>query len=242
MTAHLLKDFQLDEKPREKTVKNGVGTLTDTELLALLLRSGGKEESVIELARNILNKFNNFNGLLECDLNDLINFKNVGLAKATAIKAACEVALRIKSTNSIKPYVKSPEDIKKLLNKDLYGKTNENLYLISLDSRNRLIAKDLIFVGTATESVVHPREIYKKALARNAVSIILAHNHPSNDSNPSLEDIKVTKQLAEAGQQMGIPLLDHIIFCNNSFSSMKALQVFSTYKFKEKGGEINEQN
>ncbi len=241
MSTNLIKDFQQDERPREKAVSKGIGTLTDTEILALLLRSGGKNESVIELARKILNRFENFNGLLSCDLNELINFHNVGLAKATAIKAACEIALRIKSKSNEndKQYIKNPEDIKKLLNSELYGKTNENLYLVSLDSRNKVIAKDLISVGTATESVIHPREIYKKAISRNAISIILVHNHPSNEPSPSLEDINVTKQIAEAGQQIGIPLVDHIIFCDNSFSSMKALQIFSSYKLKKEGGEIH---
>lgn len=241
MSAHLIKDFQSDEKPREKALFHGVSVLTDTELLALVLRSGGKNESVVELARSVLNKFGGLPKLCTCNSQELIKFKNIGIAKATAIKAACEIALRVKSTCAKKFIVKKPEDVKRLMQKDLYGKSKEYLYVISLDARRKVLAKDLVSIGTATESLIHPREVFKKAIAQNAVYIILVHNHPSNDPTPSLEDVQVTKQLAEAGQKVGIPLLDHIIMSDSEFSSMKTLEIFTEHKIETlKGGDVNE--
>ena len=133
--------------------------------------------------------------------------------------------------------ISCPQDIFKVVRDDLAGKEKEYLYLLSLDSKNKLIAKDIITIGTVTETLIHPREIFKQALIRNAVSIALVHNHPSQDIEPSEEDILLTERLTEAGAVMGIPLVDHLIISNADFVSMKALDLFRSSKFVSKGGD-----
>jgi DNA repair protein RadC len=208
-------------------VNFGAQALSDSELLAIILRSGGRQESAIQIAQQLLKNFGGFKELAETDIKQLINYKNIGVAKACAIKAACEISLRVSfSINTEKICINKPKDIFELLRKDFFNKKQEHLYMISMDSRNKLITKDLISVGTLNETLIHPREIFKKALAINASSIALAHNHPSGDPTPSSEDISVTQRIAKIGIEMGIPLLDHIIIAEDTFVSIKALNLF----------------
>lgn len=229
-----IKDLNNNEKPRERLVYKGANALADYELLAILLHSGGTTESALELAQKILSKFGGFKGLINADIVQLQTFKNVGIAKASTIKASCEIALRINTETETKIKIQKPEHIFKVLKKDLFEKTKEHFYVISLDTRNYLIAVDLVSIGTVNETLVHPREVFKQALSRNAVSIIVAHNHPSGQPDPSPEDIIVTERVAKVGIALGIPLLDHVIISNNLFISLKALNLFS------KGGEEDE--
>jgi DNA repair protein RadC len=140
------------------------------------------------------------------------------------------------SSQTINIKIRSPKDIFQIVAKELCFDTIEKLVLISIDSRGRLISKDVLTTGTLNETIINPREIYQKALSRNAHSIVIVHNHPSGDSSPSLEDIEVTKSIYETGKLIGIPLLDHLIIGKNSFTSLKQLGVF--YQ-NEKGGEKN---
>lgn len=237
-SSYLIKDLSINEKPRERLITNGVQTLTDEELLAIILRSGGKNLSVINLSREILKKFNGFKGLLNTELEQLTMFKNIGLAKATSIKAVCEVSLRMHQDKNTDTYIKNPSDIYNLLKKELYAKTKEYLYLVSLNSKNKVISKDLISIGTVNQNSVYLREIFRTAITKNAVSIILVHSHPSSDTTPSTEDLKMTQDAAKAGKLLDIPLVDHVIIGDNTFKSIKELNVFSLYKFDyEKGGE-----
>ena len=167
-----------------------------------------------------------------------MEIKNINLAKAAGILAGVELGIRLTETETLSPIVKRPEDIFNSIRSDLYGKTTEYLYLISLNTRNRLISKDIISIGTVNETLLSPREIFKKALSRNAVYIILAHNHPSQDIAPSNEDILATEKTRKAGLMLGIPLIDHLIVCNDKFNSMKALGLMETLKLKQKGGEL----
>jgi DNA repair protein RadC len=230
MNPILLKDLNKKEKPREKLKSIGIKALTDEEIIALIIRSGGKNNSAIDVARKIINKFEGFKGILNAELEELTNFNNIGLAKACALKAACEITTRMESTHLQKNHeAQKPEDIYNILRKDLYGKEKEHLYIVSLNPRNRIIAKDLISVGTVNQTLTYIREIYKTALTRNASSIIMAHNHPSNDPTPSEDDLKVTERVAIMGKDIGIPLVDHIIVCDTTFASLKALNLFKTY-------------
>ena len=232
MLTYKIKDLNNNEKPRERLLNLGASALSNSELLALLLQTGGRNESVLELSRGLLIKFGGLSGVLEASVAQLTSQKNVGQAKAVIIKAAGELALRINFLNDVKTKaVSTPKDIYKFLKKDFYGKKKEVLYAISLDSRNKIIGKDIVSVGTVNETVVSPREIYRQALLRNAVSIILVHNHPSQDTAPSTEDILVTEKVAQAGVMMGIALVDHVIVCDSEFSSLKALNLFKTRKF-----------
>ncbi|OGC70017.1 hypothetical protein A2415_01450 [candidate division WWE3 bacterium RIFOXYC1_FULL_39_7] len=231
MTNYRIRDLNKDEKPREKIFKSGTSGLSNEELLAVILRSGGRDESAIDLARKILIKSNGLENIANLDISELIKIKNIDLAKAAAVKAAFELGLRLSShkpDNQIT--IKGPEEIFKLLKTELYGKTKEFLYTVSLNSRNKVISYDLISIGTVNETLFSPREIFKQALVRNAVSIILVHNHPSKDPEPSNDDVESTQKAVRAGAQMGIPILDHVIVCNNKYVSMKALNLLDPKK------------
>ncbi len=224
MCADRICDLNKSEKPREKLKKIGCANLTDVELLAIILRSGGKSLSVIHLSRTLLNKFNGFGGLMKANLDELTTFNHIGLAKASSIQAMFEISKRSNNSPAEENFkINKPGDVYQYLKKDLSRQDKENLYLLSLNSRGKVIAKDLITVGTINESLISTREIFKQALARNAVSIILAHNHPSNDPSPSIEDIQVTKRVAKAGEEIGIKLIDHVVITNTNFSSIKGV-------------------
>ena len=229
-----IKDLNNNENPRERLIYKGSGALADCELLAIVLRSGGKDSSVLLLAQQLLSRFGGLKGLIDTNIDQLTSFKNIGKTKATCIKACCELALRLSGVTVEHGYkIRTPEDIHKVLRKELFEKTKEYFYLLSLDSRQCLICTDLISVGTVNETLVHPREIYKQAFARNAVSIAIAHNHPSGNPEPSSEDLIITERIAKAGISLGIPLVDHIVIYNDTFVSLKALKLFS----QSKGGE-----
>lgn len=229
-----IRSLNLLERPREKLVTKGVKALTDEELLAIILRSGGKYLSAIEIARNIIKRYGNLKNLLQLELEELISIKDIGIAKASSIKVIEEIAVRIKynedTQNKIKK-ISNPKDVYELMYKHLYGKPNEYLYLVSLNTRNIPISQDIVTIGTLDQTLINSRDIYKKALSKNAASIILVHNHPSNDPTPSIQDIKTTEIVAETGKKIGIPLIDHIIFTDTNYTSLKSLNLFNTYKF-----------
>lgn len=225
-----IKDLQREEKPREKLIDKGAENLTDVELLAIILRSGGSNNSATSLSRALLNRFQSFKELFNADMKELENFKYIGHAKATSIKALGEISKRYvsKGLNTLDgKNIRTPQDVYSIIHKDTLDKDQEYLFLLTLDSRSNLISKDLISKGLLNETLIHPREIFKKALAKSACSIILVHNHPSNKSDPSDEDIKVTKRIVRVGIEMGIPLIDHLIVTNDGFSSMKSLNLLS---------------
>lgn len=226
----IIKQLILNDRPRERLLSNGVEALSDTELLAIILRSGGVGDSALLLSSRILAENGGFWGILQLDINQLMKLKNIGFAKATSIKAACEIALRLNNSLNENPQIiNKPEDIYKLIKKEVFGKKKELLYLISLDSRNKVISKDLISMGTITETLVDPREVYRQALIKNASSIVVVHNHPSGNPSPSSEDLIVTEKLVNAGISLGLLLVDHIIVCDDNFVSLKSLGVFNKY-------------
>lgn len=223
-----IKDLQREEKPREKLIEKGAENLTDTELLAIIIRSGGKNNPATNLSRELLSKFGGIKNLLSADIAELTNFKNIDIAKATAIKAVEEISKRyLNPPKEGDINIKTPKDVYEIVRKDVLNKEQEYLFLVCLDSRNKLISKDILSKGTINETLIHPREIFKKALMKNACSIILIHNHPSNKSDPSEEDIKVTKRIFKAGIEMGIPLVDHLVVTNTGFVSMRAQNLIS---------------
>lgn len=238
MRTHTLKELNSQEKPREKLNKHGTEILTNEELLSLIIRSGRKGYSAINLARDVIKKFGGFKEILNSNIIEITKIKGIGIAKAAEILAACEIARRINNTeNKNLVEIKKPEDIFNLLRGDLYGRDKEYFYVINLNSRNRVISKDKISIGTVNQTTIYQREIYKNAITKNAVSIIVAHNHPSNDPTPSEDDIRITEDIAKMGKTLGIPLVDHLIICDNTFLSFKALNIFKTYNFPQKKEE-----
>jgi DNA repair protein RadC len=231
-----IRNLSLGDKPRERLISYGAPALSDRELLAVILRSGGASGSALSLAGNILSRFGGFRGLLSSDITQLLSFEDVGVAKATSIKALCEISLRMQALDANKKVeIRCPLDIFNLLKKDFYAKEKEYLYVVSLNSKRQLISRDLMSIGTISETLVHPREIFMQALVKNAVSIVLAHNHPSGDPNPSFQDISMTRRVAKAGVVLGIPLIDHVVVSDERFVSMKSGNYLTASVLK--GGE-----
>ena len=218
-----IKDLPKIERPREKLISKGPQNLKDEELLAILLRTGREGKNVLEIARQILSKYSK-KRLLKLSYEDLVKIKGIDSGKACTILAAAELIKRsLKINDSSLPTVHSIKDV--LLQVSyLREKTREHLMAIYLNARNELLFRKHVFTGTLNASLIHPREIFNEALKQNAASVILAHNHPSGDAEPSQDDLEITKRLIEAGKIMGIDVLDHIIITKNK-----------TFSFKEKG-------
>jgi len=215
-----IKDLSKSERPREKLISKGPKNLKDEELLAILLGTGIKGKNVIEVAKQILRKYSK-KRLLQLDYKDLSEIKGVGSAKACTILASQELVKRaLKVRDETLPIIKSVKDV---VAQAVYmrDKTREHLMVIYLNARNEMIFKKPMFIGTLNANLVHPREIFQEALKQNSASVILTHNHPSGDSEPSEDDIKTTKRIVEAGKIMGIDVLDHVIITKTKIFSFK---------------------
>jgi len=217
-------DLPLSERPRERLLKHGIEALSAQEILALILGRGIKDESVIVTAQKLLSTFGNLKNIAAASMEELTKIKGIGPAKAAQIKAAFELSKRLEdsSDKDRKTTVKSPEDAIKSVKNQLKGKKKEHFLVLSLDTRNHLINTQTISIGSLDSSIVHPREVFKEAISSTAASVIFAHNHPSGDPTPSEDDIKLTKRLVEAGEILGIEVLDHIIICDKEYISMKS--------------------
>lgn len=218
----MIRDFPQDERPRERFIHHGAGSLSNHELLAILLRTGTKEESVLQLANRLLTRFEGLRLLKSASVEEMIAIKGIGQAKAIQILAAVELGRRVANLAYDDRYViRSPEDGAKYMMNDMRFLTQENFVCLYLNTKNQVMHKQTVFIGSLNASIVHPREVYKEALRRSAASIICLHNHPSGDPAPSREDIEVTKRLSECGKMLGIELLDHLIIGENKFVSLK---------------------
>ncbi len=216
-----IKTLPTEERPREKLIKYGSKTLTNSELLAIILRTGNKKESVLELSNKFFKKYN-IKSLSRLKTSTLEKQLGIGDAKACQIMACFELGKRLSSFKEDKqPQIKNAKDVAKLFIPEMSNLEKEHFKGIYLDSRKRIIKQENIFIGSLNESVVHPREIFKIALDENAAAIILLHNHPSGDSSPSSFDIKITKELIKAGELLGIQILDHIIIGGGKYFSFK---------------------
>jgi len=221
-------DLPLSERPRERLLKLGSEALSSQEILALILGRGIKGESVIVTAQKLLTKFGNLRNLASASVEELTQIKGIGPAKAAQIKATFELGKRLEDSSSegTKITVKSPEDAIKAAKSQLKGKKKEHFVVLCLDTRNHLINTHKISIGSLDCSIAHPREVFKEAISSCAASVIFMHNHPSGDPTPSEDDIKLTKRLVEAGEIIGIDVLDHIIICDRDHLSMKARNLF----------------
>jgi len=205
-----IKDLPKIERPREKLVAKGPENLKNKELLAILLGTGVEGKNVIEVAEQILEKYP-IKKFLQLKYEDLTKIKGINSAKACTILASQELVKRaLDVRDESLPKIESVEGV---LAQVVYmrDKTREHLMAIYLNARNEMVWKKSVFVGTLNASLVHPREIFKEALDKNACSVILAHNHPSGDNEPSEDDIEITKRIIEAGRIMGVDVLDHVI-------------------------------
>jgi len=190
--------------------------------LALIIARGIPGKSVMNIAQELLSKFGNIKEVSEATIEQLCEIRGIGPAKAAQIKACFEIGKRGELEPEQKKYdIKNPQAIVKAVGASIKNKAKEHFKLIILDSRNKIIDITNVSIGTLNANLAHPREIFKDAISHNAASVVLVHNHPSGDPEASEDDLKITKQLVEAGRILGIEVLDHIVIGKNSFVSMK---------------------
>lgn len=227
MSKIMIKDIPLSERPRERLLKYGKESLSNEELLSIILKTGTKNYSAKELSNHILKNFKNIKEMKYITINKLTEINGIGEVKAIELLAALELGKRVY-------YIEQKEKVLLNSSKKIYEyfknifieEYQECFYALYLDTKSKLISYKLLFKGTINSSCVHPREVFKNAFLESAYSIIVIHNHPSGDPTPSKEDIKVTETLMQIGKIMAIPVVDHIIIGNN--------QYYSFYEFMNK--------
>ncbi len=221
-----IKELPKVERPREKLMQYGPEKLSNSELLAIILRSGKKGENVIELANKILKRFSK-DELPNLTFNDLKDYPGLGPAKACEIVACFELGKRLLKDKKAEIYL-NPKEVWEEL-KDLRDNKKEHFVILYLNSRNQEIKREIISVGSLNANLVHPREVFEPAVRNLAAQIILAHNHPSGDPEPSEDDLEITKRLVESGKILGIEVTDHIIITKDNFFSFKSKGVIQNY-------------
>ncbi|MCT4598217.1 MAG: DNA repair protein RadC [Vallitalea sp.] len=218
-----VKDLPSSERPYEKFELFGPNALSDAELLAIIIRSGSKKERSIEIAQRILSiKKQGIRGINDLTLEDLQKISGIGRVKSIQIKAIAELSKRISKYNGVaKVKISSPSSIASIYMEEMRYLQQEHLKIVFLDTKNKIISDKFLTVGTVNASLINPREVFIQALRHNAVHVILLHNHPSGDPTPSREDISITERIIEAGEIVGIKLLDHLIIGDGNYMSLK---------------------
>lgn len=210
------------DRPRERLIRQGAKSLSNQELIAILLGTGTKKESVLTVANRVLINFEKLHNLKHATLEEIMDIKGIGEAKAVLLLAAIELGRRLATKDLEERFtIRSPEDAATFLMQDMTSLQQEHFVCLFLNVKNQVLHKQTIFVGSLNASIVHPREIFREAVKRSAASIICAHNHPSGVPTPSPEDVDVTTRLYEAGKIVGVDLLDHVIIGDHQFISMK---------------------
>jgi DNA repair protein RadC len=213
-----LKDISKEQRPRERLKTQGVNGLNDAELIAILLQNGSKGENVIDMSHRLINLYG-LNTINSLSLSELMKIKGIGLAKASKLIAAFELSKRVNAGKICDKVISSASDIAPYYMEKLKDLKKEHFIAVFLDSKNKIIKDEVISVGTLNASLVHPREVFKAAIKESANAIILVHNHPSGDCEPSFEDYSITKKLKEAGELINVKFLDHIIVTGNNWVS-----------------------
>lgn len=221
-----IKDMPTEERPREKMVKYGAESLSTAELLALILRTGSQENTALDLANQLLTTCEGVNCLVEYSIEELQEIKGIGLAKATQLKAVAELSKRLNIARKDLTKINSPSEVAEILIPRIGYAYQEKFIVVLLDIKNQIIGVSEISKGSLNSSIVHPREVFRYAIKKSGASIILAHNHPSGDLTPSVEDIEITKRLFKVGKLVGIEVLDHLIIGKSKYSSLKAKNLF----------------
>jgi len=223
-----VKELPLDDRPREKLILRGPQSLSDAELVAILLRTGKKGKSVIEIARELINSEGNLAMLATKTVESLQKISGIGKDKAATLSAAFELSRRILSQPKwfANKKITSPLDVAEIFIPILRDDNKEKFIVVCLNSANKIIKHETISIGNLNSSVVHPREVFKVAIDNSSASIILIHNHPSGNPEPSNEDIRITKKIVETGKIMEIPVFDHLIIAGETYTSFVEKRLF----------------
>lgn len=201
-------------------LKKGPDVLSDAELLAVVLQKGTKRSNVVNLAQKILGKYS-LENLQDLSVNQLKAIAGIGEAKALQVIALAEIGKRLNSAKKQKKRIKKPQDVYEHMKENVKNLKQEHFFVLSLDTKNKILAEKIIAIGTLNAALLHPREIFKEAIKNSANSIIIVHNHPTGDPEPSNEDIKITEDIMKAAELIGINVLDHIILGDSSYWSYK---------------------
>ncbi|MBL1228881.1 DNA repair protein RadC [Enterococcus sp. BWB1-3] len=208
--------------PRERLEAFGEKALSNQELLAILLRTGSREQNVMELSSTILNHFRHLNELKNATLHEMMSIKGIGKVKAIELRAAVEFGYRLQQSNQMKyGKISSSYQIAQNLIYELRDFQQEHLVCLYLNTKNEVLRQETVFKGSLNQSIAHPREVFKGAVKYSAARIVLAHNHPSGNPTPSQSDIHFTQRMEECGEMMGIEILDHIIIGHDEYISMR---------------------
>lgn len=224
--GYVIKDLPMDERPREKLAKYGVDNLTDVELLAIIIKTGTKSKNVKEIAYELINKYENFYNISKLTVEELCQIKGIGRVKAIELISSFEIGKRINKKEIVR--INCADDIYNLYYEKIAFKEQEELHVIFLDHRKKILGMKMIFKGTVNASGVYPRDILREALKINAVCLILVHNHPSDITEPSGADIDFTIAISALCIDLGLRLIDHIIIGSTNY-----------YSFLENGYEFN---
>ncbi len=217
-----IKDLPKEERPRERLIRHGPDRLSNSELIAILLRTGTRRQNALALADRLLAQFDSLVGLFSASHEELQKVEGIGPAQAAVIMAAFELAKRLsESRMELKDVISTPRDAAQMVLRELSFADKEHFVIIMLNTKNRVIAKKVISIGHLNASIVHPREMFKEAIRRSSAAVILVHNHPSGDLTPSQEDIATTERLKQVGELLGIEVLDHLIVGDNRYFSFR---------------------
>ena len=211
MASVTIHEMPAQDRPREKLARLGASALSDSELIAILLRTGIPGSNAIDVARTLLSRFQSLGGLARCSVKEIASIKGVGPAKAVQLAAAFGLGSRLARESLTKSKIDTPALVYDMLGPEMRALSKESLRVILLDTKYHLMRIEEISLGSLNESIAHPREIFRPALIYSAYAVIIAHNHPSGDPAPSEADHRLTRRLAEAAQLLQISLLDHVI-------------------------------
>ena len=219
-----IRIWPADERPRERLIRYGAGSLSTAQLLAIILRIGGRDKSAIQLARELLHNFHSLKEIDDASLAEFSDIKGMGSAKVSQVKAAFELGKRLMQdsddlTKKNRSFTSS-RDVYEYYRPGFFGLKKEKFLCALLDTKNSVFKDMVVSEGTLTSSLVHPREVFRYAIKEAAASVLFIHNHPSGDTNPSNDDIAITKRLVETGRIVGINVLDHIIISDNRYLSL----------------------
>lgn len=218
-----IKELPMDERPREKLLKFGKEYLSNGELLAILIGTGTKDQSALSVANSVLSIENaGLSFLADCTAEELWAIDGIGIAKSCKLVAAIELGKRIAKSNGNKKYsVGSPDEVAALYMEEMRYLKKEYFKVLFLNTKNEILSSENTSIGNLNSSIVHPREVFRNAVRKGAAAIIVIHNHPSGNPLPSQNDLDITKRLQEAGELIGIPVLDHLIIGDGVFISLK---------------------